>query len=92
MLLPRLRLVWSFQVLREIRVPELTIAQNLSEQARANDLARMHWHDSASAVCMAEEVMAAPNSKNREAQPAKRSDKILTRYPGSPGHAATVTR
>lgn len=82
----------SFQTVPEFVASKSTVPQDFPQQARPKSLARVHWHNGASAIRVAKKAVATLASENREAQPAKCVNQLLTCEPGSPAHAATVTR
>lgn len=71
---------------------ELAVAQNLGQQARADGFSGVRCDDCRPAVCVPEEVVAAPDPDDKEAQAFQCSDELPARENGKFGHAETDTR
>ena len=70
----------------------MTIAQDLSQQAGTNCFASMNGNDSAAAILMLQEVMAAFDTKNGKTKALERGHQLATGYSRNPAHAAIVIR
>ncbi len=81
-----------FNQLRESVVGQLAIPENFVKKSRADDLARVHWYNRASAILVAQKMVAALDANNRKPGPSEGGNKIGAGDAGAPAHAATVTR
>ena len=70
----------------------LAIPEDLMEQAWTDHLTCVGRYNRASPVLMTHEVMATSDTQNAEAGLPKRANEIGPRDPGTPAHAAMVTR
>jgi hypothetical protein len=85
--------IYSFlQQLAKLVGGQLAVSENSVEQTRSDGLARMDWHNRASAIFVTQEVMAAFNAKNAETHAFEGDNEVGTGNAGIPAHAAMVTR
>ena len=71
---------------------QVTVAQNLSEQAATDRFSAVSRHHSATTVRMLQEVMAAPDSNHNEAQFLEGLNEALAGERWKAAHAGTETR
>jgi hypothetical protein len=85
--------IYSFlQQLAELLGGQLAVPENSVEQTGADGLARVHWHNRASAILVTQEVMAAFDANNAKTCPFEGGNEVGTGDAGIPAHAAMVTR
>jgi len=94
----RNRLIWGYKkrptskVRGQLALRDLGVPENLGQKTGPDRFARVDGHDSCTAICMAQVVVAAANPNPLETQPPEGRDDLLARNTGQAAHALIRTR